>query len=98
MSLSSGELSSLGGSVLMMTATATSKTMRILKSQFPEIKKWINILNSPARKNITIIVPPPKILSSSVDTLLEPFMRLSRDEGKYILKLVRGKYFARLTV
>ena len=60
MELSTGELCALGGKLLMMTATATKITMRILKEQFPEVKKWRNILNSPMRSNVAIIVPPPK--------------------------------------
>ena len=76
----------------MMTATATSKTIRILKDLFPEIKNWVDMLNSPARENVTLVVPPPDILSSNLETLLEPFMRFSRDEGKRFLVLVRGLY------
>ena len=91
MSLSTGELSSLGGSTLMMTATATSKTVSVLKERFPEIRKWTNITTSPARDNVTLVVPPPRILPSNLENMLEPFMLLSRDEGKSLLILVRGE-------
>ena len=76
----------------MMTATATSKTIQILKEQFPEVKKWTNILNSPLRENVTLIVPPPSILPSRIEALLEPFMKLIKEYGKVFLVLVRGKF------
>jgi len=89
MSLSTGELSTLGGSTLMMTATATSKTMRILKDQFPEIKSWTNILTSPARDNVTLLVPPPKILSTNIELMLDPFMKLGNNQFTRVLKKIK---------
>ena len=91
MALSTGELSGLEGSILMMTATATEKTLRILKDQFPEINKWRTILNSPLRENVTIVVPPPEMLSSKVENLLEPFLNDIILNKKVYLVLVRGK-------
>ena len=43
MSLTSGELSGIGGKMLFMTATASAKTVRILMDQLPEVKRWILI-------------------------------------------------------
>ena len=74
MELSSGELSGLGGKLLMMTATATKKTLRILQDQFPEVTKWKNILNLPIRKNVTLVVPPTEIVSSRFEDTLAPFI------------------------
>jgi hypothetical protein len=90
MSLSTGELSSLGGSILMMTATATSKTLRVLKEQFPEIRKWTTILHSPMRENVTMVVPLPDVLATKVEILLEPFIKEIKDNRKRFLILVRG--------
>ena len=90
MALSTGELSGLGGTILMMTATATTKTLRVLKEQFPEITKWRTILNSPLRENVTLVVPPPEILSSKVEILLEPFIKEIKENRKRFLILVRG--------
>ena len=67
MSLMSGELSGLSGSFLMMTATATPATRRILQSQMPEIKKWTNLLSPPLRTNVQILIPPPVSISSKGD-------------------------------
>ena len=92
MALSTGEVSSLGGSILMMTATATIRTMRILKEQLPEVTKWTNILISPLRDNVCIVVPPPQILPSQVESLLWPFVRDIKENGKRYLILVRGDH------
>ena len=89
MSLLSGEVSGINGKVLMMTATATSKTIRILKNQLPEITKWKNLLSSPMRNNVVMVVPPPEILSSKVEVLLEPFIKEMKN-NKCFLVIVRG--------
>ena len=90
MELATGELSSLGGKMLLMTATATKKTMKILQAQFPEITKWGLILNMPVRSNVTYIVPPPDCISSKFETILRPFItRMKIHEEKYLI-IVRG--------
>ena len=91
MSLASGELSGLKGSTLMMTATATPRTMRVLQSQFPEIVKWTNLLSPPLRKNVTLLVPPPDIINSKVEVALAPFVEDMKNNKKPYLILVRGK-------
>ena len=90
MALSTGELSSLGGKMILMTATATKKTLRVLKDQFPEVVKWKTILNLPARPNVTILVPPPELLSSKFEKTLVPFVELMRNKLETILIIVRG--------
>ena len=90
MELASGELSGLGGKLLMMTATATKKTMRILQDQFPEVTKWNNILNIPIRKNVTIIVPPTESVSSRFEDTLAPFISRMKVCNETYLILVRG--------
>ena len=97
MALSTGELSSLGGKLLLMTATATKKTMRVLMDQFPEVSKWDVILNTPARKNVTILVPPVDIISSKFEITLAPFIDDMKKENKTYLILVRGE-FAGMTI
>lgn len=92
MALSTGELSSLGGKLLLMTATATKKTMRVLMDQFPEVSKWDVILNTPARKNVTILVPPVDIISSKFEITLAPFIDDMKKENKTYLILVRGEF------
>ena len=57
MTLTSGELSALSGSFLMMTATATAKTRRLLQSQVPEVCKWNNLISPPLRDNVLMIIP-----------------------------------------
>ena len=91
MALSTGELSGLDGTILMMTATATARTLRVLKEQFPEIQKWKTILNSPLRENVTLVVPPPSMLSPKVEILLEPFIEDMKVNRKSYLILVRGR-------
>ena len=91
MALSTGELSALDGKLMMMTATATKKTMRVLQDQFPEISQWKTILNLPIRKNVTILVPPPEIVSPKFETTLAPFITSMKDENLTYLILVRGK-------
>ena len=90
MKLSTGELCALGGKLLMMTATATKITMRILKEQFPEVKKWRNILNSPMRSNVAIIVPPPTKISDRFEITLAPFIHKMKHNREICLILVRG--------
>ena len=90
MELISGELCALGGKILMMTATATMKTMRILKEQFPEVKKWKNVLNSPMRSNVAIIVPPPDVISRKFEVTLAPFISKMKHNDETCLILVRG--------
>ena len=91
MSLTSGELSGLEGSLLMMTATATPRTMRVLQSQVPEITNWRCILTPPLRENVTFLIPPPDILPSKVETLLAPFLDDMTLNNKIYLIIVRGK-------
>ena len=91
MSLASGELSGIDGPFLMMTATATSTTIRLLQSQLPEIRNWKNILLSPLRKNVTFIVPPPEILPSNIEVLLAPFLKDMKLNNTTYLIIVRGK-------
>ena len=90
MSLTSGELIGIGGKMLFMTATASAKTVRILMDQLPEVKRWILILNNPLRDNVTMLIPPPEILSSKYEVVLEPFIMRMRDYNEYYLILVRG--------
>ena len=75
MELLSGEVSGFGCKTLMMTATATNKTIRVLQNQLPEISNWTNLLSLPTRENVVMIVPPPEELSSKVEVLLEPFIK-----------------------
>ena len=91
MNLSSGELSALEGSTLMMTATASTATVRILQNQFPEILKWTNLLNSPMRSNVTLIIPPPDILPSSPEVILAPFITDMVQNRRVYLVIVRGR-------
>ena len=91
MALSTGELSGLGGKLLLMTATATKKTMRVLQDQFPEVSKWKMILNIPDRSNVTILVPPPHLIPTNPETTLAPFVRDMKEKNKTYLILVRGK-------
>ena len=91
MALSSGELSSLKGKFIFMTATATSSTIRHLLDQVPEIKNLEFILNSPIRDNVTIVVPPVDKIPSSFELLLEPFVKRMKQQKEVYLILVRGK-------
>ena len=91
MALSTGELSGLGGKLLLMTATATKKTIRILQEQFPEISRWKLMLNTPIRDNVTIVVPPPHLISSKFEITLSPFITRMLSRGETYLVLVRGK-------
>ena len=90
MNLSSGELSALEGSTLMMTATASTATVRILQNQFPEIVKWRLILNLPLRSNVTIVVPPPSLLASGFESTLVPFINRMKYQKETYLIIVRG--------
>ena len=92
MALASGELSAVGGKFLFMTATATSHTIRLLMEQLPEIKDWKIILNSPMRDNITLLIPPPEILSSKFEIALLPFISRMNELGEVYLILVRGNF------
>ena len=91
MELSTGELASLEGKIVLLTATATKKTMRILKEQFPEISRWKTILNLPVRKNVTLVVPPPQLVSNKFEITLLPFVALMKKSHETFLVLVRGK-------
>ena len=91
MELSSGELSGLGGHLMLMTATATKKTMRILQSQFPEVLKWKTILNPPMRSNISLIVPPTDVVSRKLEDTLAPFVSRMKSLNESYLVLVRGR-------
>ena len=90
MALASGELSAIGGKMILMTATATGKTIRLLLDQMPEIRNWKMILNSPLRESISIMVPPPEILSAKFEVLLQPFVSRMKMNGEVYLILVRG--------
>ena len=90
MALVTGELTGLSGKLLLMTATATKKTIRVLQNQFPEVSKWKLILNLPVRRNVTILIPPPDIISTSFEVTLRPFINSMRQEQKTFLILVRG--------
>ena len=86
-----GELSGIGGKLLFMTATATSKTIRVLMDQLPERKNWEVILNNPMRDNVTIVVPTPDMISSKYEEALAPFIgRINKKRENYLI-LVRGK-------
>ena len=91
MALSTGELSSIEGKLVLMSATATRKTIRILTDQFPEVSKWKLLLNLPLRENVTILVPPQDFIPSSFEITLLPFIDRIKKYGETILILVRGK-------
>ena len=61
-----------------------------MKFQFPEVKKWKNILNNPLRSNVSIIVPPPNIVNSKIEITLEPFIKRIKENDETYLILVRG--------
>ena len=88
MELASGELSGIGGKFILMTATASSSTRRLLMNQLPELKNWEVILNSPMRDNVSIIVPSPEKVSSKFEVILEPFVKRMLDIGEVYLILV----------
>ena len=91
MALSTGELSALGGKLVLMTATATKKTLRMLQDQLPEVSKWKMILSLPLRNNVTILVPPPYKISSKFEKTLAPFVACMKNDHKVFLILVRGE-------
>ena len=90
MTLTSGELSGLSGCFLIMTATATMKTRRLLLSQIPEVHNWRNLLSPPLRDNVLLVIPPPEMLSSNLSVLLTPFVEDMIQNNKIYLVLVRG--------
>ena len=90
MQLSTGELASIGGITVLMTATASSKTVRILQDEFPEIVSWRKVLNVPFRRNISIIVPPTVVISAKFKVMLDPFVKRMMDYGEHHLILVRS--------
>ena len=92
MSLMSGEISGLGCKVLMMTATALPRTIRMLKSQLPEISVWKDIIRAPLRSNVVMVVPMPEHLSSKVEVLLAPFITDMKKNKTTYLILVRGTH------
>ena len=92
MALASGELSAIGGKMVLMTATATLKTVRLLLDQMPEIRKWKMIMNSPLRESLSIMVPPPEILSPKFEVSLQPFISRMKMSGEVYLILVRGTF------
>ena len=91
MALSTGELSALEGKLMLMSATATKKTMRVLQNQFPEVTKWKMVLNLPLRRNVTILVPPPEMISTKFETILIPFVTSMKQDNETYLILVRGR-------
>ena len=90
MQLSSGELVSLGGVTLLQTATASSKTVRVLQCEFPEITNWRKMIQVPFRQNVTLIIPPPSTISSKFQITLEPFINRILDFDETYLILVRS--------
>jgi len=100
MELSTGELSGLCGKLLLMTATASKKTICILKEQFPEVSKWKTILNLPVRDNVTILTPPSNVISFDYVKIVTPFIHRMIFENETYLILVRGTdrlmYFLKL--
>ena len=90
MTLTSGELSGLTGCFLLMTATATTKTRKLLQNQLTEIKQWKNMIEPPLRENVLLVIPPPEILSTSYTKLLAPFIDDMKYDGKRYLVLVRS--------
>ena len=98
MSLMSGEISGLGCKVLMMTATALPRTIRMLKSQLPEISVWKDIIRAPLRSNVVMVVPMPEHLSSKVEVLLAPFITDMKKNKTTYLILVRGKLPLRIVI
>ena len=91
MALSTGELRGLSGKLLLMTATASRKTIRILQDQFPEITKWKLLLNLPLRDNVTIVIPPPETIVNDEERLLAPFIWRMQTHDEFYLVLVRGE-------
>ena len=91
MALSSGELSAINGSLLLMTATATAKTVRLLMDELPEVRKWKFIFNSPLREDITIVIPHPEVVSPKFEVSLQPFVARMKLNREIYLILVRGK-------
>ena len=83
----------MAGCFLMMTATATPKTRRILQSQIPEISKWKNLLGPPLRENVLVLVPPPDIISSKMEVILAPFIKDMKTNKTTYLIIVRGTNF-----
>ena len=79
----------------MMTATASSLTLRLLKSQFPEISNWQNLLTPPLRGNVTIVVPPPEIVSKRLEVSLEPFIADIKSGNVYLI-IVRGNQIKKI--
>ena len=90
MQLSSGELASLGGITLLQTATATCKTISVLEEEFPEVRNWSKIINLPYRSDISIIIPPPKLLPGNFQTILNPFIRRMIDFDEPHLIITRS--------
>ena len=93
MRLSNGELACLGGITLLQTATASMKTVSILKEEFPEVKKWKIVANVPFRASVSIIAPPPSAISSKFQDVLEPFIERIVDFDECYLILVRSINF-----
>ena len=73
-----------------MTATASKKTVRILKDQFPEISNWELILNVPVRDDVTILTPPSDQVSPDFTVTLAPFLKRIKENDETFLFLVRG--------
>ena len=90
MSLTTGELSGISGCFLLMTATATLKTRRMLLSQIPEVRKWKHLISPPIRDNVLLVIPPPEMLSSNLSILLTPFINDMIQNKVTYLVLVRG--------
>ena len=91
MLLSTGELSAIGGSILMMTATASPRTIRILKAQFSEVSNWKMLLSSPLRSNVTFLIPPSHTISNDFEVSLAPYIKDMKENKTTYLIIVRGK-------
>ena len=92
MAMKSGELSGLCGKTVLMTATATRKTIRLIQNElFPEVNTWKLVLNPPIRKNCTLLMPPPWFFSASFETTLAPFIARMKELNEVYLIIVRGK-------
>ena len=75
---------------MLQTATATSKTMRLLEAEFPEVSSWKKVLNVPYRSNISIIIPPTNTLSNNYQDILAPFVKRILDFDESHLIIVRS--------
>ena len=92
MCLNTGELAALKGKLILMTATATRHTVRLLMAQFPEVNDWKLILNVPERSNVTLLIPPPHHISPNFQDNLAPFVERMVKFKEVCLIIVRGRF------